>query len=119
GYNEMWLNNTNDWIYKYLHKSALQMVELANENRFSTGLRKEALNQAARELLLAQSSDWAFIMKTGTMAQYAEKRTKDHISRFNRLYHDIKENSIDEEWLKNIRHMDDIFPEMDYSIYTS
>ncbi|NJD04626.1 MAG: DUF1957 domain-containing protein, partial [Ruminiclostridium sp.] len=33
GYNEMWLNNTNDWIYKYLHKSALQMVELANENR--------------------------------------------------------------------------------------
>ena len=119
GYNEMWLNNTNDWIYKYLHKSAVKMVELANENRFSTGLRKEALNQAARELLLAQSSDWAFIMKTGTMSQYAEKRTKDHINRFNRLYHDIKENNIDEEWLKNIRHMDDIFPEMDYSIYSS
>ncbi len=119
GYNEMWLNPANDWIYKYLHKSAVKMVELANENRSSTGLRKEALNQAARELLLAQSSDWAFIMKTGTMAQYAEKRTNDHISRFNRLYHDIKENSIDEEWLKTIRHMDDIFPEMDYSIYAS
>ena len=119
GYNEMWLNNTNDWIYKYLHKSAVKMVELANENRYSTGLRKEALNQAARELLLAQSSDWAFIMKTGTMAQYAEKRTKDHINRFNRLYHDIKENNIDEEWLKSIRNMDDIFPEMDYSIYSS
>lgn len=119
GYNEMWLNNANDWIYKYLHKSAEKMVELANENRFSTGLKKEALNQAARELLLAQSSDWAFIMKTGTMTQYAEQRTKDHISRFNRLYHDIKENSIDEEWLKKIRHMDDIFPELDYSVYAS
>lgn len=119
GYNEMWLNDTNDWIYKYLHKSAEMMVELANENRSSTGLLTEALNQAARELLLAQSSDWAFIIKTGSMAQYAEKRTKDHINRFYKLYHDIKENSIDEDWLKSIRHMDDIFPEIDYSVYTT
>ena len=119
GYNEIWLNSANDWIYRYLHKSAEMMVELANENTFATGLRREALNQAARELLLAQSSDWAFIMKTGTMVQYAEKRTKDHISRFSRLYHDIKENTIDEGWLKNVRHMDDIFPEIDYSIYAS
>jgi 1,4-alpha-glucan branching enzyme len=29
-----------------------------------------------RELLLAQSSDWAFIMRTGTMVPYAVRRTR-------------------------------------------
>lgn len=117
GYNEIWLNNSNDWIYRHLHKSAEKMVELANENKTAEGLTAEALNQAVRELLLAQSSDWAFIMKTGTMVQYAERRTKEHISRFTRLYHDIKENNIDISWLRQIEHMDNIFPELDYRIY--
>lgn len=118
GYNEIWLNETNDWIYRHLHKSAERMVELANRNPNAEGVRREALNQAARELLLAQSSDWAFIMKAGTVVPYAEKRTRDHIGRFTRLYHDIKENSIDENWLRDIQHKDLIFPDLDYRIYT-
>ncbi len=39
-------------------------------------LEARALNQAARELMLAQSSDWAFIMKTGTVVEYAVRRTQ-------------------------------------------
>jgi len=119
GYNEVWLNKTNDWIYPHLHKAAERMTELANENKNATGLKQDALNQAARELLLAQSSDWAFIMKTGTMVRYAEKRVKDHIGRFLKLYHDIKEGVIDENWLRDIEYKDDIFPNMDYSLFTS
>ena len=119
GYNEVWLNNTNDWIYRHLHKAAERMVELANENKHTEGIKREALNQAARELLLAQSSDWAFIMKTGTMVRYAEKRIKDHIGRFSKLYHDIKEGIIDEEWLRDIRDKDNIFPDIDYRVFSS
>jgi len=119
GYNEVWLNGSNDWIYRHLHKASERMTELANENRYAVGIRKAALNQAARELLLAQSSDWAFIMKTGAMSQYAIKRTQDHIGRFTRLYHDIKENNIDKNWLKNVEYMDNIFPDIDYRVYLS
>lgn len=119
GYNEVWLNSSNDWIYSHLHKSSELMTELANENEFADGIKKDALNQAARELLLAQSSDWAFIMKTGTVVEYAHKRTKDHIGRFNKLYHDIKENTIDEEWLRDIEYKDNLFPEMDYRVYSN
>ncbi|MCX7841584.1 MAG: DUF1957 domain-containing protein [Clostridia bacterium] len=119
GYNEVWLNPSNDWIYKQLIKSAERMIELANENRYSEGLKKEALNQAARELLLAQSSDWAFIMRAGTMVDYAVNRTKEHIKRFTRLYHDIKEDNIDEAWLKDIQEKDNLFPAIDYLSYIS
>ena len=119
GYSEVWLNSSNDWIYRHLYTVTERMIELANENKTAEGIKRDALNQAARELLLAQSSDWAFIMKTGTMVQYAVKRTKDHIGRFLRLYHDIKENNIDENWLRETQSTDNIFPGIDYSIYSS
>ncbi len=96
------------------------MVELARNNnasRESDGLTLRALNQAARELLLAQSSDWAFIMKTGTMVQYAVKRTKDHINSFNALYEMISEKKIDTKFLEDLESRDNIFPELDYKVY--
>ena len=80
-------------------------------------LRRRALNQAARELLLAQSSDWAFIMKTGTMVEYARERTKVHVLNFNHLYEQIKHNEIDESWLNQIERRHNLFPDIDYRIY--
>jgi len=117
GYSEVWLNGTNDYVYPHLHRAARRMTELAKTFPHAEGLRRRALNQAARELLLAQASDWAFIMKTGTMAEYAHKRTRDHISRFTRLYTDIKGQSVDEKLLSEIEWRDRIFPEIDYRIY--
>ena len=117
GFNEVWLEGSNDWIYRHLHKIADRMVELAQSYPSADGDLKRALNQAARELLLLQSSDWAFIMKTGTMVEYAIKRTKNHINRFNTLYDQIKYNRIDSDYLHRLEERDDIFPNIDYKIY--
>ena len=80
-------------------------------------IRLHALNQAARELVLAESSDWAFIMKTGTMVPYAHKRTKLHINRFTKIYNDLLSGSIDREWLKEVELRDNIFSGMDCASY--
>ena len=94
------------------------MCELAYKFRDTDDkLIMEALNQMARELLLAQSSDWLFIITTGTMVDYAKKRIKDHIGRFNKLYEQINSNNIDKEFLKDIERKDLIFPDIDYHIY--
>jgi 1,4-alpha-glucan branching enzyme len=119
GYSEVWLQGTNDWIYRHLHQASERMTELAQtfSHRHTNGLLQRALNQALRELLLAQSSDWAFIMATGTHVSYAVRRTKEHLLRFNRLYADIKNNSLDENWLADIESKDNIFPEIDYRVH--
>ncbi len=117
GYSEVWLNGSNDYVYSHLHRAARRMAELASTYPDADGLRKRALNQAARELLLAQASDWAFIMKTGTMAEYAFKRTRDHVARFTKLYEDITKNRVDEKRLAEIEWRDRIFPEIDYGVY--
>ena len=94
------------------------MVELANLFPNETKpLRKKALNQCARELLLAQSSDWLFIITNGTMVDYAKKRIKDHIGRFTKLYNQIKNDNIDKDFLSDIMKKDPIFPDIDYIIY--
>lgn len=118
GYCEVWLEGTNDWIYRHLHEDADRMVELArNHADHGQPLRKRALNQAARELLLAQSSDWAFIMKTGTMVEYARERTRVHVLNFNHLYDQIKRQEIDESWLNEIERRHNLFPDVDYRVY--
>lgn len=118
GYWEVWLESSNAWIYPHLHEAARRMTELARANPNPSGLVDRALRQAARELLLAQSSDWAFIMKTGTMVDYAVKRTKDHILRFTRLYEQINAGQIDESFLGNIEWRDNIFPNLNWRYYT-
>jgi len=68
GFHEYWLNETNAWIYPHLHKGTERMIELSHHEA-EDELQERALNQAARELLLAQSSDWAFIMRTGLLCE--------------------------------------------------
>ena len=85
---------------------------------FIPGGRSEAaLNQAAREVLLAQASDWAFIMRTGTMVPYAERRTKSHLMRFNKIRDDVLAGQIDAGWLTKVEAMDNIFPNINYRVY--
>ncbi len=119
GYSEYWLDGCNDWIYRHLHKAAERMVELANRYKDSYGLTERALNQAARELLLLQASDWAFIMKTGTVVEYANKRTSEHLERFNKLYEMITGNYIDEGFLSEIEWKDNLFPNINFRVYCS
>jgi 1,4-alpha-glucan branching enzyme len=57
-------------------------------------------------------------MYAGTMVEYAEKRTKDHLIRFTRLYRDIRKRKIDEIWLADIASKDNIFPDIDYRVYS-
>jgi 1,4-alpha-glucan branching enzyme len=118
GYCEVWLEGSNDWIYRHLHEISDRMVQLARENPQPDGLRRRALNQAAREVLLAQSSDWAFILKTGTMVDYAKERTRVHVLNFNHLYDQLRgKEAFDETWLGQIEQRHNLFPEVDYRVY--
>jgi 1,4-alpha-glucan branching enzyme len=117
GYYRVWINGENEWMYLHQHVAEERMIELARLHPRVEGLRLRALNQAARELMLAESSDWAFIITTGTSVQYAKKRFRDHIHRFTRLYEMIKRGEIDEGWLADVESKDTIFAEMDYRVY--
>ena len=120
GYWEVWLDESNSWIYPHLHMAAKRMTEtaraFAKEGSVSPIIHR-AIRQMARELLLAQSSDWAFLMKTGTARNYATKRTKDHVLRFTRLYDQVRARQVEEAFLANCEWRDNIFPNLDWRYY--
>jgi 1,4-alpha-glucan branching enzyme len=110
GFNEVWLSPDNQWIYPHLHRAARIMEKLEQEFSRGDALTLRALDQAKRELLLAQSSDWAFMISARTTSEYANARTKSHLLNFNRLSDQIARKSIDEPWLAEIESQDCIFP---------
>ncbi len=114
GYWKVWLNETNEWIYPHLRIAQERMTELARRFPTPDPLAERALKQAARELLLAQSSDWPFILRTGTSPDYARKRVKDHLLRFITLHEQLTTTRVDETWLAGVEAMDNLFPDVDY-----
>ncbi|WP_024297220.1 glycoside hydrolase family 57 protein [Methylomicrobium lacus] len=119
GYSSYWINETNDWIYPFLHQAARQLEDFVSELKGVSlnALQERAFNQAVRSLLLAQSSDWPFIMKSGTTTEYANKRITDHLARFNYLYDSLRKGNIDERYLTALEIMDNIFPDIDFRHY--
>jgi len=117
GYHEVWLNGTNDWLYRHLHKAAERMTQAAREHPRPDPLRERILNQMGRELCLAQASDWAFILKTQTHTAYAYRRLHEHLGRFTRLYEALWPGRLDESWLAEVEARDNLFPFLDYRVY--
>ena len=111
------LNNLDNQIKK-LKENKEPITKITSTSKYRNAkLQVRALNQAARELLLAQSSDWLFIITNNTMVDYAHRRIKDHIGRFTRLYNELNSGKIDRKFLTEIEEKDSIFPDIDYRIY--
>jgi 1,4-alpha-glucan branching enzyme len=118
GYAEVWLNGGNDWMIRHQHRAEDRMVELARRFPAATALERRALTQAARELLLAQSSDWAFLITVGTASPYGHRRFRDHIARFTRLAEGLERGTTDERHLRECEERHNLFQELDYRIYS-
>jgi 1,4-alpha-glucan branching enzyme len=73
----MWLGPATLWTWERLWPLEERFWDAAPAALAGPGARA-VLAQAARELLLAQSSDWQFIISTGAAADYAERRFRGH-----------------------------------------
>jgi len=72
------------------------------------------LKQAARELLLAQASDWPFILRAKTSPEYARRRVKDHLLRFIALHEQLTLTGVNERWLAEVESRDNLFADVDW-----
>jgi 1,4-alpha-glucan branching enzyme len=118
GYWRVWLNEKNAWIYPHLQVAQERMTAMVRQHTRPTPLQHRALKQAGRELLLAQASDWPFILRTGTSPDYARSRVKDHLLRFIALHEQLTSTRVDERWLREIEAKDNLFPDVDPRYWT-
>ena len=77
GDSSMWLSEQTAWTWERLWPLEQAFWDVAPQ-ALASPAAQPVLAQAARELLLAQSSDWQFIISTGAAADYAEQRFRMH-----------------------------------------
>ncbi len=120
GYHSIWINGDNVWTWKHLYQCQRKLRKMARE--YANGPAREVVLQAARELLLAEASDWQFLISTWAARDYAEVRFADHVARFDRLaeladrVHEGQAMTPDElEFLADCQSKDAAFAELDLS----
>lgn len=116
-----WLNVDTEWMWAPIHDAERRMESLVSAYPDAAGVKKDMLNQAAREVLLLQSSDWPFLVTTGQAKEYASMRFTEHVDRFNEVA-DIVEQPNDPspaemDTLTALGERDNPFPDIDYRVF--
>jgi len=119
GYAEVWLDSSNDWIYRHINRSIERMVELADRFTEDSSLKERALNQAAREILLAQASEWAAMLYRDESAEYAKIQIESALQNFTTIYESLGRSHISAEWLTSLERRHQIFPNINYRVFRS
>ncbi len=118
GYAETLLNNSNNWMMAYVRKASERMIDLTERFPAETGIKARLLNLGAREVLLAQSSDWPKMINDGQIPEYVKSEFKSNILNFTAVFDSLASNTVSTEWLCNMEKQDSIFPWMNYKVFS-
>ncbi len=118
----------NHWIFRHLYRMCNRMIgystkyidlDYKTEKDPKKRILIRALNQAARELFLAISSDWGFLISTGQAVRYSEVRTIKHIDRSKELLRQIEDDDINMSYLCTLETADNIFDkDIDFRMFS-
>jgi len=111
-----WDNPEVKWMWEPIHAAEKRMEGLVRRYPDASGPRETVLNQAARELLLLQASDWPFLVTTGQARQYAIERFQTHLERFERLARQVENSpgAPSAHLADEYYDLDKVFPGIDY-----
>jgi 1,4-alpha-glucan branching enzyme len=110
----VWDNADTHWVWPIIHAAESRMKAAVGGHEDASDDERKVLNQAARELLLLQSSDWPFLITTGQAKEYAIQRFQQHVDRFDALLDSLEKGSPDVELAEQIWEKDKVFPDIDF-----
>jgi len=116
GFHEHWINERTDWIWRAAADAGRALRARAAEVPADDFTRR-ARRQLAREALLAQASDWAFLIHNRTAAAFAEKTVRDALARFDYLSRRLERGALGEAELAAAEKANALFPAPDVAVW--
>ncbi|MBP7145954.1 MAG: DUF1957 domain-containing protein [Acidobacteria bacterium] len=113
GYFETWLGPRVEWMLPPLVALGEDLLRLLRTRAGESPFVDRVLRQAAREAMLAQASDWPFLVTNGTAPDYAKRRFLGHVENFGALARMLDEGPHDETILADLEDRDRILPDLD------
>jgi hypothetical protein len=117
GYADELINSSNDWMFPRIQKATERMIDLAGRFPNDQGLKERMLNMAAKELLLAQSTDWPLMTDAQTSVEYAAAECEEHLDVFTDVYDSLGSGSVGTDRLIKREKEYPIFSEMNYRFF--
>ncbi|MBN1119834.1 MAG: DUF1957 domain-containing protein [Anaerolineae bacterium] len=114
-----WDNHDTHWMWGPIHSGEERMEKLADKYTDPTVDEEATLNQAARELLLLESSDWPFLVTTGQAREYAIRRFTRHVERFEALATSLERGQPNRQLADELYEVDKVFQDIDYRWFKS
>jgi 1,4-alpha-glucan branching enzyme len=105
-----WVNPGTADIWEDTHRAERELARLAMDSPHASLDEERALAQAAREVLLMESSDWTFMITRGEAAAYARDRFTSHHDRLSAVMGMLDGGGIDPTALASLEETDNIFP---------
>ncbi|MGH2601381.1 MAG: 1,4-alpha-glucan branching protein domain-containing protein, partial [Dehalococcoidia bacterium] len=116
----VWDNAATRWMWPVVHDAEARMESIAARTADAIGPIRTLAEQAAREALLLQSSDWPFLITTGQAKDYAAERFENHAERFNQICDLIEAGDTSDEAQRvaaRYFELDNVFPDVDVSLF--
>ena len=120
GTDETWKNASTMWLLDNIHDAEQRFEDRVHSIDINDQLEKRIMDQALRELLLMQASDWPFLITKNQASDYAKERFMQHQDYFTSLiafFDLIKSGKVltndQETLLARIVQVDDIFQTID------
>lgn len=118
GYGEDLLDSSNDYMVPYLQKASSRMIDISDRFPNETGLKVRLLNLGAKELMLAQSSEWAMMLHKKICPEFVADQFKYFIDAFTEVFDALGTNQVSTEWLTKIEIEHPIFPWMNFRFFS-
>lgn len=108
-----WLNDETAWTWKRLWALEESYWGIARTALAGGPQMRAVLAQATRSMLLAQASDWQFIISAGEAADYATQRFDEHCGQAEDLVRVLCSGKSDEATMRRVEALgvqDGVFP---------
>jgi len=122
GFGEVWMNDEVCWAYPLffrMHKMLESLRATLKKSSLAPAqakLLRRYVEQMAREMLLFQASDWAFMIHNKSAADYARNRENEHARNVDALYDAAMaelasaKKRPDTALLQELEHKNNLFP---------
>lgn len=117
GYGEDLLESSNDFMMRYVKKASDRMTDIAERFPSEASLKGRLLNLGAKEVLLAQSCEWAEMLNKKHHSEYVRNQFTYFIVSFTKVFDALGSKQVSSEWLTKLENEHTLFPWMNFRIF--
>ncbi len=113
GYTASWLSDNTQGIYPYIFAYIKSVEACLDRYPETQNIKKQALDQLVREMLLSMGSDWVFLLGSGGYQDFAFRQIKESLENMRNIIDGLCQGTLQVDRLLELRKKHSVFEHLD------